>query len=214
MITCDASPWKRCTELAAGVGALHSERIGQRRALFLDRDGVMNEEVGYLHRFEDVRFVAGIVPLLKAANRLGWFVCVVTNQAGIGRGLYSEAQFQELMREMRTALLEQGARVDAVYFSPFHPEHGIGEYRRETDCRKPGPGMLLRAAREHLLDLRQSIMIGDRCSDMLAGAAAGVPELYLVGNLESHGCPEPVCIRIESLAQVTERILSSVDRTS
>ncbi len=181
---------------------------GLRRALFLDRDGVINEEVGYLHRFQDVRFVKGIVPLLQAANAQGWFVCVVTNQAGIGRGLYSEQQFQELMHEMRAALSEQDAHLDAVYFSPFHPEHGIGEYRRDTECRKPNPGMLLRAAQEHSLDLCGSIMVGDRCSDMQAGAAAGVSELYLFRNLEANGCAETNCVEIKALSHVTERILS------
>ena len=179
---------------------------GLRRSLFLDRDGVINEEVGYLHRFADVRFVEGIVPLLRAANRHDWFTCVVTNQAGIGRGLYTEAQFDELMREMRQALAAKDARLDAVYFSPFHPEHGIGEYRRETDCRKPRPGMLLRAAHEHGLDLGRSIMVGDRCSDMEAGAAAGVPELYLVGNLEAAGCLAVSCTVVDSLGQILQRV--------
>ena len=144
-----------------------------RPALFLDRDGVINEEVGYLHRFEDVRFVPGIVRLLQTANRLGMPTCVVTNQAGIGRGLYTEEQFHEVMRCMRAALAAEDAALDAVYYSPFHPEHGVGVYRRESACRKPLPGMLLQAAAEHRLDLARSTMVGDRCSDMAAGAAAG-----------------------------------------
>ncbi len=159
-----------------------------RPALFLDRDGVINEEIGYLHRFEDVRFMPGIVHLLQAARAHGVFTCVVTNQAGIGRGLYTEQQFQTLMTAMRGALSAKGAFLDAVYRSPFHPEHGMGEYRQETECRKPKPGMLLQAAREHDLDLTRSAMVGDRCSDMVAGAAAGVPWLYLVAGEEV--CPD------------------------
>lgn len=158
-------------------------------ALFLDRDGVINEEIGYLHRFEDVQFVPGIVPLLQTANRLGVFTCVVTNQAGIGRGLYSEEQFQLLMRSMRAALDIEGAHLDAVYHSPFHPVHGVGAYRRESPCRKPAPGMLLQAAADHGLDLARSAMVGDRCSDMAAGAAAGVPNLFLLNGSEQ--CPDP-----------------------
>ncbi len=172
-----------------------------RPALFLDRDGVINEEIGYLHRFEDVRFVEGIVPLVQTANQLGYFVCVVTNQAGIGRGLYTEEQFQQLMRQMRAALELQGARLDAVYHSPFHPEHGLGEYRRETACRKPSPGMLLRAATEHGLDLGRSVMVGDRCSDMVAGAAAGIPQLYLVNSMER--CTDIRYDTIDNLNPVT-----------
>lgn len=176
-----------------------------RPALFLDRDGVINEEIGYLHRFEEVRFVEGIVSLLQLANRLGVFTCVVTNQAGIGRGLYTEAQFQELMRRMREALAAQGAVLDAVYHSPFHPEHGIGAYRRETPCRKPAPGMLLQAAADHGLDVERSIMIGDRCSDMAAGAAAGVPHLFLLNSAET--CDAPGITAIRRLDTVNAHLL-------
>ncbi len=207
--TCAASRWRQSTdaELAWSAGVTAPNGAGSR-ALFLDRDGVINEEAGYLHRFEDVRFVDGIVPLLQTANRLGWFTCVVTNQAGIGRGLYSEQQFHDLMQAMRAALAEQEARLDAVYFSPFHPEHGLGEYRRDSDCRKPKPGMLLRAAEEHGLDLSRSAMVGDRCSDMQAGAAAGVPELYLLRGLEREVCSQITCDFVDSLAQVNLRLFS------
>ena len=175
-----------------------------RPALFLDRDGVINEEVGYLHRMEDVRFVPGIVALVQTANRLGMFVCVVTNQAGIGRGLYTEEQFQQLMQAMRAELSSQGAAIDAVYHSPFHPEHGLGEFCRETDCRKPRPGMLLRAAREHGLDPARSVMVGDRCSDIEAGTAAGVPTLFLMGDMDV--CENLIFCRIDGLQTVTDYI--------
>ena len=175
-----------------------------RVALFLDRDGVINEEIGYLWRFEDVRFVPGIVPLLQAANRLGVFTCVVTNQAGIGRGLYSETQFEQLMQEMRRALEAQGARLDAVYHSPFHPVHGIGKYRRESAWRKPAPGMLLQAAADHSLDLARSTMVGDRCGDMEAGAAAGVPHLFLLNSDDA--CTQVRCERVGSLDVVLRHL--------
>jgi D-glycero-D-manno-heptose 1,7-bisphosphate phosphatase len=180
-----------------------------KQALFLDRDGVINEEVGYLHRMEDVRFMPGIVRLLHTARELGMFVCVITNQAGIGRGLYSEADFQTLMKHMRAALAVQGAFLDAVYHSPFHPEHGLGEYRRDTECRKPKPGMLLQAAKDHDLDLRRSVLVGDRCSDLAAGAAAGVPDLFLVGNMET--CSGVSHRAIPGLEQVVNYLLSMAD---
>ena len=159
-----------------------------RPALFLDRDGVINEEVHYLWRPEDCRIVPGIVPLLRAAHELGYMTVVVTNQAGIGRGMYSESDFHLLMDHIQAELAQYGTKLDAIYFSPFHPEHGTGEYRRDTDCRKPAPGMIVRAAAEHDLDLQRSVLVGDRCTDMLAGAAAGIPHLFLFGDTETKSC--------------------------
>lgn len=178
----------------------------KRPALFLDRDGIVNQEIGYLHRFADVRWVDGIVTLVQTANRLGYFVAVVTNQAGIGRGYYTEEHFHELMHQMLEALAQQDARIDAVYFSPFHPEHGIGLYRQQTDCRKPGPGMLTRAAAEHDLDLSSSVMVGDRCSDMLAGAAAGLSKLFLLLGTEKQPCTEVIHEKITDLRQVAAHL--------
>lgn len=180
-----------------------------RPALFLDRDGVINREVGYLHRFEDVEFVPGILPVLRTANALGIFTCVVTNQAGIGRGLYTEADFHKLMRSMQSALRAGGGELNGVYFSPFHPVHGLGDYRRETDCRKPAPGMLLRAAREHDLDLQRSIMVGDRCSDIAAGAAAGVPRLFLLKGLEQAACDSLQYTPLNSLTELLPHLGSN-----
>ncbi|WP_433984571.1 HAD-IIIA family hydrolase [Tunturiibacter empetritectus] len=98
----------------------------KQRALFLDRDGVVNEEVGYLHRAEEVRFVDGIFSLCRTAVGLGYRLIVVTNQAGIARGYYSEADFHNLMTFMRGKLHAEGVELDAVYYCPFHPEHGVG----------------------------------------------------------------------------------------
>ena len=174
-----------------------------RPALFLDRDGVINEEIGYLHRFEDVRFVPGAADLIRTANALGMPVVVITNQAGIGRGLYTEAQFHALMQAMRDALGHQNARLDAVYFSPFHPEHAVGEYRRDTECRKPRPGMLLRAAAEHAIALTDSVLVGDRCTDIEAGAAAGLPHRFLLRGTEPAPCTCAHYTPIDDLSVVT-----------
>lgn len=161
------------------------------RALFLDRDGVINEETGYLSRPEEVRFVDGVFSLCRRARELGYRVIVVTNQSGIARGLYTSAQFEDLMRWMRAEFGKQGAVLDAVYHCPYHPEHGIGEWRREHRDRKPGPGMLLRAAREFSLDLGGSVMVGDRCSDVGAAHAAGLRQAFLLEGIEPGGCPGP-----------------------
>ncbi|WP_263367894.1 D-glycero-alpha-D-manno-heptose-1,7-bisphosphate 7-phosphatase [Edaphobacter bradus] len=175
--------------------------IQANRALFLDRDGVVNVEVGYLHRIEDVRFVQGIVSLCRTAMELGYRLVVVTNQAGIARGYYTEDDFLTLMEWMRAELRKHGVEFDAVYFCPFHPEHGVGEYRREHEDRKPGTGMLLRAAKEFSVDLAQSVMVGDRCSDIAAANSAGLRQAFLVKGTEAAGCPGE-CFAVESLAEV------------
>ncbi|MDE1163212.1 MAG: HAD family hydrolase [Acidobacteriaceae bacterium] len=173
------------------------------RALFLDRDGVVNHEVGYLYRSEDVRWVDGIFPLVRTAMELGYRTVVVTNQSGIARGYYTEAQFHTLMDWMRAEFAAEGARLDAVYYCPFHPRQGVGEYQRESDDRKPGPGMLLRAAQDHGLDLSRSVMVGDRCSDVGAANAAGLRQAFLIRGTEPEACAGD-SITIDSLAEMEQ----------
>lgn len=158
-----------------------------RPALFLDRDGVINVDHAYVYRREDFQFVEGIFELVALAKRLGYLVIVVTNQAGIGRGLYAEADFLALMDWVREQFFAQGGDVDAVYFCPDHPVHGIGDYKRESEFRKPGPGMLRQAQQEWSIDMPRSVMVGDKESDMLAGLAAGVGMLLLLGAAEESG---------------------------
>jgi D-glycero-D-manno-heptose 1,7-bisphosphate phosphatase len=182
--------------VAAGFGGAMSGR-----ALFLDRDGVVNEAVGYLHRAEEVRFVDGIFSLCRTAAGLGYRLIVVTNQAGIARGYYTEADFETLMEFMRGKLRSEGVELDAVYYCPFHPEHGVGEYKREHEDRKPGPGMLRRGAREFGVELSESVLVGDRCSDVGAANAAGLRQAFLISGTEAHGCSGDY-VRVESLAEV------------
>jgi D-glycero-D-manno-heptose 1,7-bisphosphate phosphatase len=158
------------------------------RALFLDRDGVVNVEIGYLHRVEDVQFVPGIFSLCRTAMGLGYRLVVVTNQAGIARGYYTEADFEALMTWMGGELRAEGVQLDAVYYCPYHPEHGVGEYRREHEDRKPGTGMLRRAAREFGVSLADSVMVGDRCSDIAAANCAGLRQAFLIAGTEEAGC--------------------------
>ncbi|NTU58006.1 MAG: HAD family hydrolase [Chlorobiaceae bacterium] len=148
-----------------------------RPALFLDRDGVINIDHGYVYRKEEFEFVDGIFDLVSKAHNAGYLVIVVTNQAGIGRGYYTEADFHELMNWVCDEFKRHGGQIDAVYFCPDHPEHGIGAYRRESHYRKPGPGMLLQAASDFDIDMDRSIMIGDKPSDMVAARTAGVGRL-------------------------------------
>jgi len=159
-----------------------------RRALFLDRDGVVNEEVGYLIRPEDVRFLPGLFALCRTAASLGYRILVVTNQAGIARGFYTEEDFARLTEWMQLELAREGVRFDAVYYCPFHPEHGLGRYKREHEDRKPGTGMLRRGAVEFGISLAESVMVGDRCSDIAAANAGGLRQAFLIAGTET-SCP-------------------------
>lgn len=145
-----------------------------KRALFLDRDGVINVDHGYVCSPAQTEFVDGIFDLVAAANHNGFVVVVATNQAGIARGYYGEADFLGYMDWMRSEFNRHHATLDALYYCPHHPNAGIGAYRRECACRKPAPGMLLDARRDLALELGASILIGDQPSDLAAGRAAGV----------------------------------------
>jgi D-glycero-D-manno-heptose 1,7-bisphosphate phosphatase len=143
-------------------------------ALFLDRDGVINVDHEYIYRHEEFEFIEGVFDLCREAKRMGYLIFVVTNQAGIGRGYYSEKGFLELTEWMCDVFASEGVVIDDVYFCPFHPQYGIGDYKVDADCRKPKPGMILQAAMEYNVDLRRSILVGDKESDIKAGVAAGV----------------------------------------
>jgi len=146
---------------------------GLRPAVFIDRDGTLNEEVGYLHRPEDVVLIAGGPEALARLNALGIPVVVVTNQSGIGKGRYGWEEFDAVMARIAELLAEAGARMDGIYAAPHH-EQGQGEYMDpDHPDRKPNPGMLTRAAQEHGLDLARSWMIGDKEIDLGAGRNAG-----------------------------------------
>ncbi len=178
-----------------------------RRALFLDRDGVVNREVVYLHKAEEVRWVDGIFSLCRTARLLGYTIIVVTNQAGIARGYYTQEDFDALTVWMRTEMEREGAAVDAVYSCPYHPEHGVGEYRREHEDRKPGPGMLRRGEKEFGVELSESVMVGDRCSDIEAGMAAGILQNFLLRGMEG-GCGGDF-IAVDSLAEVEQWLVEN-----
>jgi len=152
---------------------------GRPRALFLDRDGVINEDTGYLCRAEECRWVEGIFDLCAAFRAAGFRLVVVTNQSGIGRGYFSEDEYAAFTRWIEGEFAGRGVPLDRVYHCPDHPTHGVGAYRRETSWRKPGPGMLLQAAEDLGLDLAASWLVGDGARDIAAGRAAGVGRLVL-----------------------------------
>jgi D-glycero-D-manno-heptose 1,7-bisphosphate phosphatase len=144
-----------------------------RRCVFLDRDGVINEEVDYLHDPDRVVLVGGAAEAVAALGRAGLAVVVVTNQAGIARGMYTERELATVTARIGELIERVGGRLDATYFCPHHPEAGVGGYRIACRCRKPAPGMLERAAAELGLDLAGSVIVGDKATDLEAGRAAG-----------------------------------------
>ena len=164
------------------------------RALFLDRDGVINQEVNYLYRIADVAWVDGIFDLCRTAASLGYKIVVVTNQAGIARGYYTVEDFHTLMDWMRAQFNLEGVSLDAVYFSPYHPE-GQGEYARDHEDRKPNPGMLLRAANRSIqLDLARSrswsaTAVHGYCRRQRCGTSARVSAFE--GTEEQNHAPRP-----------------------
>jgi D-glycero-D-manno-heptose 1,7-bisphosphate phosphatase len=161
-------------------------------ALFLDRDGVINVDHAYVYRKEDFHFVEGVFELVTAAKAAGYLVVIVTNQAGIGRGYYTEADFHKLMGWVKEQFVQRGGFIDGIYFCPYHPEHGVGAYRQESHNRKPNPGMLLQAAQEFDIDMTKSIMLGDKESDAEAGLAAGVGILLHLGVASESGPAKPI----------------------
>lgn len=177
-------------------------------ALFLDRDGVINVDHGYVHRPENFEFLPDIFDLVRTARNLGYKIIVITNQAGIGRGYYTEAQFHVLTQWMQQRFEEQNAVIDAVYFCPFHPEHGVGYYQQESEFRKPNPGMFFQAAREHELDLDRCVLVGDKISDIEAAAAAGIPVRFLFRSTDL--CQ--AAISISGLAEVERFLLENLPK--
>jgi D-glycero-D-manno-heptose 1,7-bisphosphate phosphatase len=190
------SPWPLSDGiwLAAPGGASAVAEEPGRPALFLDRDGLLVEEVGYLHRPQDVRLLPGAAALLVAAERAGWRRVVVTNQSGIGRGRYGWEDFAATQARIEALLAEAGAGLDLVVACPFHAEARPPWQAADHPCRKPRPGMLLLAAERLGLDRRRSWILGDQASDMAAGRAAG---LAGGGHLATgHGAAErPAALR-------------------
>ncbi|ABM04972.1 D-alpha,beta-D-heptose 1,7-bisphosphate phosphatase [Psychromonas ingrahamii 37] len=151
-----------------------------KRAVFLDRDGVINVDNGYVSQRDDFEFIDGVIDACKALKEKGYLLVVITNQSGIARGYFSEEQFHTLTEWMDWSLADRGVDLDGFYYCPHHAEKGIGEYKIDCDCRKPKPGMLISAIEDLDIDASQSILVGDKVSDIQAGLAAGINTNYLV----------------------------------
>jgi len=168
----------------------------RRPAAFLDRDGILNEDIGYAHQPDQIIWIPGAMEAVKLLNYSGFHVFVVTNQAGVARGYYTEEDVNALHDWMRRRLASFGARIDDFRFSPFHPEFDDGRFSHLAHWRKPAPGMLIDLMKNWPVETQRSFMIGDRNSDVAAARSAGLSgHLFTGGNLLS----------------AIQRILASVD---
>lgn len=152
-----------------------------KKALFLDRDGVINIELNYLYKIEDFKFIDGIFELCRHYQDLGYLIIVVTNQSGIARNYYDESDFEKLTTWMIEEFAKNGIKITKVYHCPHHPE-----ISGECSCRKPEPGMILEAQKEFDIDLKSSILVGDKERDIDAAIEAGICENYLFDEMRVH----------------------------
>lgn len=151
-----------------------------RKAAFIDRDGVLNEERAFVHRIEDFVLLPGAAEALRLLREAGYLLVVITNQSGIARGLYPESDYLALTEHMREQLAAAGVTLDAVEYCPHLPDAPVERFRVDCDCRKPKPGMLARAIQALDIEPGASFLVGDRLSDVEAGHAAGVGRCFLV----------------------------------
>lgn len=176
-------------------------------AVFLDRDGVINEEVHYLSDVADLRLIKGAAQAIKRLNDAGIPVIVVTNQSGVARGYFTEDQLFEIHKALVAKLSDQKASVQGIYYSPYHPS-GQGDYRRDSTCRKPEPGMLQAASDEFVINLSESILIGDRINDIRAGHAAGTKAIMV---RTGHGASEAIQPEAQEADFIADDLAMAVD---
>lgn len=178
-----------------------------RRAAFLDRDGVLNLDRAYVHAIEEFEWVPGALDAARRLAEAGFALVIVTNQSGIGRGYYTEADFERLTAWMKAELERAGAPVAGVYFCPHHPEKALEQYRKTCSCRKPEPGMFLKAIEELGIDPAQSVVFGDKPGDCTAGRRAGCVERILLGT-DGRETPAPSADATRSFASLAEAVAS------
>ncbi|MBM13365.1 MAG: D,D-heptose 1,7-bisphosphate phosphatase [Halieaceae bacterium] len=175
-------------------------------AAFLDRDGVINVDHGYVSRWEDFEFLPHVPEALLMLQKAGYQLIVISNQSGIGRGFYTEQDVEDLNQCIAHHLKKQlGIKITGFYHCPHHPTDALGDYLVKCECRKPAPGMILHAAQEHSIDLADSLLVGDKASDIEAGKAAGVGRLFYVSS-RTDVDRSVDCFPVTSLRDVADRL--------
>ncbi len=161
-----------------------------QKTIFLDRDGVINLDKAYVHRWEDFEFVPNAIDAMRQLVDAGYRIVVITNQSGIARGMFSEVQYEALTARVREYLAGVGVPLLDVLHCPHHPGGKVREYAIDCACRKPAPGMLLAAAKRHGIDLSRAVLVGDKPSDIFAGRNAGVGYAYIVRSDNEESVPD------------------------
>lgn len=151
-----------------------------KKACFLDRDGVLIEEVNYIKSPDQVKIIPGVFDALKKLREKGYLCIVISNQSGVARGYFKEGDVAKIQDRIDGFLTEKGLKIDGYYNCPHHPGGTVSEYKKDCDCRKPKPGLILKAAKEHSIDLSKSFMIGDKFSDIKAAENAGCHTAIMV----------------------------------
>lgn len=181
------------------------------KAVFLDRDGTIIEDVGYMNSPEQIQFIPGSIEAIKKLKEAGYKVVVITNQAGIARGLITEDMLQTIDKVLHKWILNGGTHLDGIYYCPHHPEHGVYPYKQVCECRKPHPGLIRKAQKDLNIDLSQSFMIGDKATDVEAGKRAGTKTIFVMtgrGKNEKEKIVEKPDHIAENLNQAVNWILN------
>lgn len=178
----------------------------ERPALFLDRDGVINHDHGYVYRWADFKIIEGIFDVIKYFKDLGYLVIVITNQSGIARGYFSEEQFLDLMIRVRNLFKQNYSEIDDFFYCPHLKDGTVTRYSEDCFCRKPKPGMFYMAKEKYKIDFNNSVMIGDKFSDLIAAHQAGINKLFLYSSNQNQCSNESQMqlkyIRISKLQEV------------
>ena len=150
------------------------------KAVFLDKDGTIIEDVGYIQSPSQIKFIDGSIEAIKKLNQAGYKVVIISNQSGIARGMVTENAIHHVDKTLHKHILNGGAHLDGIYFCPHHPEHGLHPYKKSCECRKPHPGLIKKAEHDLKIDLSMSFMIGDKATDIEAGQKAGVKTVLVL----------------------------------
>jgi D-glycero-D-manno-heptose 1,7-bisphosphate phosphatase len=181
--------------------------VNSKRAIFLDRDGTLNRDLGFVHQPDDLQLIDNAVAGLRRMAAGGFRLFITTNQSGVARGHFTEADMDAFNVALRDRLRAEGVEIEAIYCCPFHPDASVEAYRQDSPFRKPQPGMILQAAAEHALDLRASFAIGDKKSDILAGQAAGCRTILVqtgaagAGENDLHATPDFIAADLLAAAE-------------